>query len=243
MERVRGDDAPAKLNAVKLVLCLPGERHSAESLGSLLRLARHLGERGIEWRERTWYSANVFFCRNSLLGVDPGQEVYSDKPLPFGGSEYDYMLWADSDAVFEPEDFDRLLARGKEVVAGITFSSLGGGQLSCGRLNADGSTSPLFEWMLPTVPLTEEGLIEVDYTGFHLVLMKKGAMEAVGYPWFMPYNRQVENRLYFPSEDIGWSLRARAAGLRIFADPRVMVGHEKTAVLKPASPGKPAKEK
>ena len=86
---------------------------------------------------------------------------------------------------------------------------------------------------LETVPRTEKGLIEVDFVGLHFALMKPGVLEAVGYPWFMPYNRVVGQKQFFPCEDIGFCLRARGAGVRIFVNPSIRVGHEKSQVIWP----------
>jgi len=216
-----------------IALCLPGKWYSGEFLQCMDSLYHYFAQEKIEWFLRQRYSANVFFSRNMLLGVDPGDDVVPDATKPFGGREYDYILWIDADAVFTVDNFCQLIARDKDFIGGIARPSAEEERLNCGRLNQEGETSPLLKKHLETLEKREDGLIEVDYAGLHFVLMKRGVIEKVGYPWFMPYNRQVKNKMFFPSEDIGFCLRARAAGVNIFVDPGVRVGHERSKVIWP----------
>ena len=216
-----------------IALCLPGKWYSGEFLQCMDSLYRYFVENNVDWFLRQRYSANVFFSRNMLLGVDPGEEVLPDAAKPFGGREYNYVLWIDSDAIFSPMDFERLLGRGKDFIGGVARPSANEDRLNCGRLTSDGGTSHMTKALLDNAPRTDEGLIEVDYVGLHFALLKQGVLEKVGYPWFMPFNRVVGDRQYFPSEDIGFGLRARSEGVRIYVDPAVRVGHERQSVIWP----------
>ena len=75
----------------------------------------------------------------------------------------------------------------------------------------------------------------VDYTGFGWVLIKKGVFEHIDmkYPWFAPKMQVFESGAVqdMCGEDVSFCLDAMDAGFKIWCDPRIRVGHEKTRVI------------
>ena len=75
----------------------------------------------------------------------------------------------------------------------------------------------------------------VDYTGFGWVLIKKGVFEhkEMTYPWFAPKMQVFESGAVqdMCGEDVSFCLDAMDAGFKIWCDPRIRVGHEKTRVI------------
>ena len=75
----------------------------------------------------------------------------------------------------------------------------------------------------------------VDYTGFGWVLIKKGVFEheQMTYPWFAPKMQVFEYGAVqdMCGEDVSFCLDAMDAGFKIWCDPRIRVGHEKTRVI------------
>ena len=75
----------------------------------------------------------------------------------------------------------------------------------------------------------------VDYTGFGWVLIKKGVFEdeKMTYPWFGPKMQVFESGAVqdMCGEDVSFCLDAMDAGFKIWCDPRIRVGHEKTRVI------------
>ena len=75
----------------------------------------------------------------------------------------------------------------------------------------------------------------VDYTGFGWVLIKKGVFEheEMKYPWFAPKMQVFESGAVqdMCGEDVSFCLDAMDAGFKIWCDPRIRVGHEKTRVI------------
>ena len=75
----------------------------------------------------------------------------------------------------------------------------------------------------------------VDYTGFGWLLIKKGVFEHEGlpYPWFAPKMQIFESGEVqdMCGEDVSFCLDAIEAGFKIWCDPRIRVGHEKTRVI------------
>ena len=75
----------------------------------------------------------------------------------------------------------------------------------------------------------------VDYTGFGWVLIKNGVFEheKMPYPWFAPKMQVFESGSVqdMCGEDVSFCLDAIDAGFKIWCDPRIRVGHEKTRVI------------
>ncbi len=75
----------------------------------------------------------------------------------------------------------------------------------------------------------------VDYTGFGWVMIKNGVFEhpEIKYPWFAPKMQIFESGDVqdMCGEDVSFCLDAKAAGFKIWCDPRIRVGHEKTRII------------
>jgi len=78
-------------------------------------------------------------------------------------------------------------------------------------------------------------LIEVDYTGFGWLLVKKGVFESLDYPWFKPLwhemNKEELKIKDFSSEDVSFCKQVREKGYKIYIDPEIRVGHEKKFII------------
>ena len=75
----------------------------------------------------------------------------------------------------------------------------------------------------------------VDYTGFGWVMIKNGVFEhpEMKYPWFAPKMQIFESGDVqdMCGEDVSFCLDAKDAGFKIWCDPRIRVGHEKTRII------------
>ena len=75
----------------------------------------------------------------------------------------------------------------------------------------------------------------VDYAGFGWLLIKKGVFEHpdMKYPWFAPQMQVFESGTVqdMCGEDVSFCLDAKKAGIEIWCDPRIRVGHEKTRII------------
>ena len=73
-------------------------------------------------------------------------------------------------------------------------------------------------------------LLEVDYSGLGFLLIKKGVLESLEYPWFKPRFIEIEDKEDFAMEDVSFCLDTKEKGYQIFIDPTIRVGHEKLAI-------------
>ena len=88
-----------------------------------------------------------------------------------------------------------------------------------------------FEFLTPEDIKDKKELIEVAYTGFGFICIKKGVFESMEYPWFKPTFKTIGNVVDFTMEDVSFCLNAKERGFKIYVDPTVIVGHEKKVVL------------
>jgi hypothetical protein len=179
------------------------------------------------------YDAVVYYARNKVAGGDTRR---GRTQAPWGGTvDYDYMLWIDSDVIFRFEDFQQLLRHQVDIAAGLYLMADGQRFAAVERMDEETfREAGHFEFLTPAALARREGLVPVDYCGFGFVLVRRGVFERLEYPWFRPVWMDMPGGAReFTSEDVGFCLEAKRAGLAIHVDPGVVVGHEKPVVLTP----------
>ena len=208
---------------MKVIFCIPGNSFSNRFLKCWTNLTRELHKKDIEYELLSQYIPNVYKVRSLLLGADRKFGLYQ---APWQGKkDYDYIMWIDSDQVFEPNDFFKLLEHDKGIVSGLYLRKPQGDTLddipiefAC--FNEDGK-------MLYTNEVNGE-LRKVWSNGMGWMLIKKGVFEKIEYPWFGP----IIEGLGFHGEDVSFQLRAKDVGFDSYVDTSIVVGHEKEVVLK-----------
>lgn len=130
-------------------------------------------------------------------------------------AEADYMLWLDSDMVFNADLLERMLQsmeqNNADIITGVYFRRVE--PYSPVLFNAEGSTySELTE--IPPEPF------EVGGCGFGAVLMKMDVMFDVIGKFGDPFTPTSGL-----GEDLSFCWRARECGYKIIADPSIPLGH------------------
>lgn len=222
---------------MKVLFCLPGKSFSNHFLQSWSELLLWCFNNNITPYLNIKYNAVVYYCRNLLLGADlqngPEQE-------PFNGKlDYDYIMWLDSDMVFKPEDFSKLLNAKQDIVSGLYL--MDGGKKYATVKNWDYEyfgKNYSFEFLEPEQVKTYQQnnpntLMDVEYTGFGFILVKKGVFEKIKYPWFKPIFYDLPNGIKdFCAEDVSFCQMAIKNGFKIYIEPSVVLGHEKSIIYK-----------
>ena len=153
----------------------------------------------------------VYDSRNRLAGMAVEMEA-------------DYILWLDSDMVFQPDTLERMIKVLDEhpeidVLSGLYFRR---GQpftpvlFSKLEVNEKGTLEFADYDVLP------DDLFEIAGCGFGCVLMRTDclldiAMQEGGGVWFTP----IANA----GEDCAFCIRARKYGYKIYCDPNIHLGH------------------
>ena len=239
-----GDYARAKelIKGKAIVFCLPGRGVSYVFLKNFVQLCFDLVQAGASIQISQDYSSMVNFARCKCLGANV---LRGPNQIPWDGKlNYDYQLWIDSDIVFNSEKFFQLFLdanpegeKEREIVAGWYCTE-------------DGKTTSVAHWLEEDDFRNNGGVMNhetiesiskrkkpftVDYTGFGWLLIKNGVFEHEGlpYPWFAPKMQVFESGEVqdMCGEDVSFCLDAIEAGFKIWCDPRIRVGHEKTRVI------------
>ena len=166
---------------------------------------------------------NVVFSIGSL--VHDARNKLANAALENGAK---YVLWLDSDMVWNPDLLAKLEAAMEESGADIVsamcrmrkapYSLV---QYKTLEEKADGSG-----WVLEPLETEPEGIQEIDACGFGGVLMKTDILAAVkeiyGNPFDMPEGL---------GEDLAFCYRARMLGAKIVCDGRIRMGHVGTTII------------
>ena len=204
---------------MKVIFCVPGNTFSNRFVKCWTKLLQELHKQNIEYELMCEYAPNIYYIRGMLLG---GNYSHGPSQHPWQGKkEYDYIMWIDSDIVFKPEHFFKLLEHDKDIVSGLYLKKPQTDSM------ADIPTS--FACFVDDDYrnlMTHEAngeLINVRANGMGWMLVKKGVFEKIDYPWFGMINHH--------GEDLSFQLRAKDAGFDSYVDTSIIVGHEKEVVL------------
>lgn len=224
--------AESKTRPLTIVACIPGREFSGRFFDAWNEFAERCHAVGVKLIVSRRYDAVVYYARNRVAGGDVRR---GPKQPPWGGEvDYDYMLWIDSDVVFRFEDFQALLAHKVDMVGGLYLMADNARYAAVEHMDeALFQSQGEFEFLTPQKVASRRGLVPVDYCGFGFVLVRRGVFEKLEYPWFRPLYVEIGGCSEFTSEDVGFCLMAKKAGLQMMIDPEVVVGHEKAVVLAP----------
>lgn len=211
-----------------VVFCMPGAP-TLNAARSWDALRNAIAEANVRMTIVRGYNSSVAHARNEILEV--GVKGLKKDALPFGGMEYDFMMWIDSDSVYEPHDFFNLLALDREIVTGLVpVDTEGRGAL--GLFNGFKNVKYL---NLHAIRQTA-AVFPVDFCGFAFLLVKRGVFEAIGYPWFDLGYFTIDDHVILPGEDFRWCMNVKEKGFEILAHPGVRIGHDKRMILEVPGP-------
>jgi len=218
---------------VKVIFCMPGRTYSREFLLGWTDLIMQASARGHQCMVSQQYTSCVHFARAKCLG---GDVLKGPNQKPFQGQvDYDVIMWIDSDMVFRPDDFFTLLESPHDVTAGLymmesmkEFAAVK--DWDTAHFAEHGSFKFLEPADLPTDP--ESRYLQVAYSGMGWMMIRKGVVEDLKYPWFYgPLEVINESVVDMNSEDVSFCKALVAAGHPIYVDTKVRVGHQKALVI------------
>lgn len=218
-----------------IAFCVPGDTFSRLFVLSFIDTLLNCFKYNLEFFYRIFYTPNIYTVRNKLiLGNDLiYAHEYNQKRQPFDNLiDYDYIMWIDSDMVFDPWQFKQLLDHDKAIVSGLTRHP--DDTFNCGPdfddeyLKEHGT----FERYETKFFADKKDLVQVGWIGFAFMLIRKGVFEDLSFPWFKPewYQLKDGGRIYL-SEDQAFCREAKEKGYKIYVDPTIEVGHEKKRVI------------
>jgi len=203
---------------MKIIFCVPGRNFSNNFLTSWTKLLKYCHENGIQAELSSGYTSIVHLARYTCLGINP-QSDCNPCLNPFGEEiDYDYLMWIDSDMVFKPEDFQKLIDADKQVITGLAKIEASK-YYACWVGKED---TRIDQGFLEK----NSGVIEASFTGMAFMLIKKGVYELMQFPYFT-----VPGNWKCISETMAFCHNLKTAGIPIHAHLEVIVGHEKPIIL------------
>ena len=209
---------------------MPGRSYSREFLLAWSDLLIQATAKGHQCMISQQYSSVVHFARARCLG---GDVLKGPDQKPFQGNvEYDAMMWIDSDMVFKPDDFFSLLESPHDVTAGIYMME----DLQHLAIVKDWDEeyfckTGTFKFLSPPDLESEPQYTPVSYAGMGWMLIRKGVIEDLKYPWFWSPLQQVGDLVDMSSEDVALCKAMTAAGHQVYIDKKIRVGHQKAMII------------
>lgn len=222
---------------INVVFCIPGKVFSYNFLKCWTNLLLQLPAYNVRPKLHSSVSSNVYLARDLCL-TEKTQGGLHKKPFE-GNIDYDYIMWIDSDSVFNPEDFKNILDQMEEnpdlpILSALYFKDEGKEFSAVERVDKDHLEkygTPKF--LTPNDIKGKKELLRIEYNGLGFMMVRFGVYEKITYPWFQPvlfyHNHNV---IGFASEDASFCLRAKEAGFDVWVDPKIIIGHEKSFVWK-----------
>jgi len=211
-----------------IVFCIPGRQFSSAFLDCWTRTVGWCFNESIKFVFSNGYSSMIHYARSKCLGANvlngKNQKPFNDEIA------YTHLMWIDSDMFWNPEQIGSLLLRKEKVVSGLYSHGQDGNFTVFKNCNDDyfiknGS----YELMKRDEVKDKTDLIEIDYAGLGFMLIAKGVVESLEYPWFTSMEKEIGNNIKdLSSEDATFCFRIKEQGFKIFVDPTIIVGHEKT---------------
>jgi GT2 family glycosyltransferase len=138
--------------------------------------------------------------------------------------EYDYVLWVDSDMVFDTDVLLDLLADDKDIVTAVCFMRRAPYHpciYSKMRIGLNLDEDDIEKYL--DYPKNGD-LFEVEACGFAMILMRtkvlKHLLDTSGHIFF-----PVKSTNRALGEDLSFCIRARRQGFKIWCDPKPRIGH------------------
>ena len=218
----------------KVIFCLPGREFSGRFLSCWTELVYACMSQGIQPIMSQQYSPLLYYVRNMCLG---GDNLAGIKQVPFQGKiDYDYIMWIDSDIVFTPDQFFKLIDNDKDISSGLYMMAD-----NTHYATVENWDDKFFQenghmqFVNREILSKKKDLFKADYTGFGWILMKKGVFESLEYPWFQPMwtEYEVDGKTIrdFSMEDVAFCRMIKEKGYDVWIDPTIVVGHEKMVIL------------
>ena len=213
-----------------IIFCIPGNKFSNIFLKCWTELVFYCVKNNINPILSNDYDSNVYFVRSKILGANTLNGKYQK---PFNGEiKYDYIMFIDSDIIFNVEDFDKLIKMNNDISCG-TYLMDGGKNYAIveNMTNEDFEKNGYFNFISKNDLSKYKEPFKVDYCGMGFMLIKKKIIEQIEYPWFYPKIFNFSNNICeFTSEDVGFCLKLKEKKINIYINPEIKVGHEKTCI-------------
>ena len=194
---------------MKIAFCIPGREFTGRFLECWTNLVKRLSNDNIDWILCRRYHPNIYRVRQECLKI-----AKQENP--------DYYMWIDSDIIFKPEDFYKLLEnKDKDIVSGVYLQPEGP------TVNDIPITYACFiqgkNMLLTSQIYSKKDIFKVRANGMGWMLVKNKVFNKIE----SPFDQTSSNN----SEDVIFQDTAKNLGFDSWIDPTIKLGHEKSTIL------------
>lgn len=215
---------------MKIIFCMPGRTYSREFLLAWSDLLMQGTARGHQMMISQQYSSVVHFARTQCLGGDVTKGA-DQKPFQ-GQVDYDIMFWIDSDIIFKPEDFFNLIESPHDVVGGLYLKENLQEFTTVKTWDDDFfKKNGAYKFLRPDDIVGAPQYVPVAYTGMGWMMIRKGVVEDIKYPWFWSDLHRVGDLTDMNADDVSFCRALTEAGHQIYVDTKIRVGHQKMMLI------------
>ena len=216
------------MNKVDYIFCIPGEKFSKKFLVSWTNSIIHLMKQKETFTYINHYTPMLTYTRNQMIRCFPGEVPPEKNTLPFDGKlEAKKIIFIDDDMVWKVEDLIKILKSDKDIVSGFYKMS---------SLNKDNKNELAAvkngDFLLEESIKNKKELIDLDGVGFGFIAIDFNVFKTLKFPWFETFDlfdKEI-NMVINVTEDMFFCKKAIDAGYKIYGDPTVKLGHEKTNI-------------
>jgi hypothetical protein len=175
--------------------------------------------------------------RAKCLGANLERGIHQ---LPFDNKNITHLVLLDTDIIFKPQQVIDLLNRKVDFVAAMypysisAYDKESSKQIVAGMWNEDDFRKyklfpPLTIGRARSMAASSGNeLIEVDWAGLGLAVIKPKVLLDIEYPWFASELISIDDLVDTTSEDVGFCRKVVRAGYKIHLDTKVRVQHFKS---------------
>jgi hypothetical protein len=210
-----------------VVITTPGRALEANYVKSLLATIQVLQANGITWHYQNEYASLVTNAREATITGSRNLEVFNVSPGK-GQYTYDKIFCIDSDIVWNPEHFLKLLSSDKSVISGVYYEAEGADAMI--HKNKDS-----YAMMNRQEIASYTESFPVYGVGLGFICINYGVFEGLKRPWYGlgKVIQEVDGIIYeLPlGEDLYWCERVGENGHQVYVDPSIVVGHVKSNIV------------
>jgi len=213
-----------------VVIATPGNQLESGYVKSLLGTIHVLQANNISWLFQNEYASLVTNAREATITGSKNLEVFNTSPGK-GQYTYDKIFCIDSDIVWNPEHFIKLLQSDKDLISGVYFE-------------ARGEDAMIHRSKDDYRPMTRDEISNLNQigevfpvygVGLGFMCIKSGVFESLKRPWYGlgKVIQEVNGVTYeLPlGEDLYFCERVTENGYKVYVDSSVVVGHIKSNIV------------
>jgi hypothetical protein len=157
-------------------------------------------------------SSNISLGRNNLVKYMLSNPAYHG------------ICFIDSDQTFPPDALEAILTEQKDII-GYVIKSRQSDSINVGSLYDD-----YIHRQLAWREYPRDCIFEVGWIGNGFIYISRKAFEAIGFPYFLTHYKG-DNNEYIICSDFDFSIKAKQAGITVWASSKRKIGHLGTVEL------------